>query len=54
MKVRVTHNLDEEVEGIVTEIYIKRLKARRKVTRSDIVAEALMLLWEKEKPKTSK
>lgn len=48
MKVRVTYNIPEEVEDLLTEIYIKRLKNKSKSTRSDIVAEAITLFakWE--------
>lgn len=50
MNIRCTYNLPEEIEDIVTEIYIKRLKTDNKMSRSAIVAEALRLLWEKEAP----
>lgn len=46
--VKVTFNLPEGAEDALTEIYIKRLKSKNKMTRSAIVAEAIFKLWERE------
>lgn len=46
--VRCTFSLSEEMEDLLTDLYIKQLKSKNRKTRSTIVAEALQLLWEKE------
>ena len=51
MNNRCTYMIPEEVEELLTELYIKRLKSANKMTRSAIVVEAIRLLWEKEKKK---
>lgn len=53
MNNRCTYMIPEEVEELLTELYIKRLKSANKMTRSAIVAEAIRLLWEREKKKWS-
>lgn len=51
-KDKKTHKLSvymsDEVESALTELYITRYRKDRKITRSDVAAEAILALYEKE------
>ncbi len=49
-KVKVTAYLPEQVEQALTELYIARYRNDRKVDRSVIISEAILAMYEKERP----
>jgi len=52
-KTKTTVYMSEDVELLLNEIFIKRLRERRKTDKSAILCEGIRLLYEKE-VKTSK
>ena len=49
-KVKVTAYLPEQVEQALTDLYIARYRNDRKVDRSIIISEAILAMYEKERP----
>lgn len=47
-KTKATVYMTEEDEAIVNEIFIKRLRERRKTDKSTLLCEVIRLLYEKE------
>lgn len=47
-KSKTTLYMSEEDEGLLNEIFIKRLRNRNKTDKSSIICEGIRLLYEKE------
>jgi hypothetical protein len=47
-KIKSSYYLDQETEARIVEIYLKRLKEGQRPRKSNIVDQAVLLLYEKE------
>ncbi len=47
-KAKTTVYMSEDVETMLDEVYIKRLRAKNKTDRSTLLCEGIKLLYEKE------
>ena len=52
-KTKTTLYMSEEDENMLNEIFIKRLRSRKKTDRSALICEGIRLLYEKEINTTS-